>query len=141
MRSRRILVALVMTAAVFAGACGSDDAGGSDTVANDAPTTTAAAEGNGKTVEMKLIAYRPEALTVAPGTSVTWNQKDAGFHTVTSGTVEQGTGGVTEQPDGKFDSGQLATGKSFTFTFEDAGTYTYFCAVHPATMRGSVQVG
>ena len=86
-------------------------------------------------------SYKPESLRVDAGTAVTWEQQDPGFHTVTSGTVEQGTGGVTEKPDGRFDSGQLATGKTFSFTFEQPGTYSYFCAVHPATMRGSVQVG
>jgi plastocyanin len=34
----------------------------------------------------------------------------------------------------------LATGRSFRFTFDKAGTYTYFCHIHPATMRGEVDV-
>ena len=74
------------------------------------------------------------------GTTVTWTQEDAGVHTVTSGTVVQGTGGVTEKPDGTFDSGSIATGNTFEFTFDQAGTYTYFCYIHPATMRGEVRV-
>ena len=92
------------------------------------------------TVEMKLIAFRPEKLTVPAGSTVTWKQVDAGFHTVTSGTVAQGSSGVTEMPDGRFESGQLATDATFTFTFDEPGTYPYFCAVHPATMRGEVTV-
>lgn len=90
---------------------------------------------------MRLIAYRPATISVKPGTTVTWSQKDAGVHTVTSGAVEQGTGGVTEHPDGKFDSGPIATGGTFTFTFDQPGTYSYFCHIHPATMRGEVRVG
>ncbi len=43
-------------------------------------------------------------------------------------------------PDGTFDSGSIATGKTFEFTFDQAGTYTYFCHIHPATMRGEVRV-
>ena len=74
------------------------------------------------------------------GTTVTWKQTDAGTHTVTSGTVTQGAGDVTTAPDGKFDSGNIATGATFEFTFDEAGTFPYFCAVHPATMRGDVQV-
>ena len=89
---------------------------------------------------MRLIALRPEKITVAPGTRVTWHQRDAGVHTVTSGVVEEAAGGVADKPDGRFDSGEIATGKSFEFTFADAGTYPYFCAVHPATMRGVVTV-
>lgn len=94
----------------------------------------------GAKVVMELIALKPEKLEVPVGTTVTWTQKDAGVHTVTSGTVEQGTGGVTPKADGKFDSGQIPTSKTFRFTFEDEGTFTYFCAVHPATMRGEVRV-
>ncbi len=89
---------------------------------------------------MRLIALRPEALLVPRGTTVTWKQMDAGTHTVTSGTVIQGTGGVTTAPDGRFDSGNLVTGATFKFTFNEPGKFTYFCAVHPATMRGEVEV-
>jgi plastocyanin len=92
------------------------------------------------TVEMRLIALRPEQLTVARGTRVTWSQRDAGVHTATSGTVEDAAGGVAAKPDGRFDSGEIATGKTFEFTFAGAGTYPYFCAIHPATMRGVVTV-
>jgi plastocyanin len=92
------------------------------------------------TIEMRLIALHPEKLTVARGTAVTWKQTDAGFHTVTSGTSEQSGGGVNTAPDGKFDSGQLATGKTFEHTFADPGSYPYFCAIHPATMRGEITV-
>jgi plastocyanin len=91
-------------------------------------------------VTMQLIVFKPETLTVAPGATVTWTQSDPGVHTVTSGAVEQGGGGVSTVPDGRFDSGELATGETFTFTFDQPGTYSYFCAVHPATMRGEVRV-
>jgi plastocyanin len=127
---RAFTALLVVLLAVTTAACG----GGTSA------KKSAAAPG-GNTVTMRLIAFRPAALKVKVGTTVTWTQKDAGVHTVTSGTVAQGTGGVTEQPDGKFDSGSIATGKTFKFTFAEAGTYTYFCHIHPATMRGEVQVG
>lgn len=91
-------------------------------------------------VTMQLISFKPEALTVDAGTTVRWTQKDAGVHTVTSGTVEQAGGGVAKAPDGRFDSGELATARTFTFTFDRPGTYPYFCSVHPATMRGEVRV-
>jgi len=89
---------------------------------------------------MRLIAFRPASVTVKPGTAVTWTQTDAGVHTVTSGTVEQGAADVTVHPDGRFDSKELATGKTFSFTFDEPGTYPYFCNIHPATMHGDVQV-
>ena len=132
MRSSRILVALALATVFAVGACSSDS---KDTAA---PTTTGADAG--ATVTMKLIAFKPVALTVAAGTEVTWKQTDPGFHTVTSGTVEQNGGEVKAKPDGTFDSGQLATGKTFRFTFDQPGTYSYFCNVHPATMQASVRV-
>ncbi len=90
---------------------------------------------------MRLIAYKPAVLTVPPGTSVTWRQQDAGFHTVTSGAVSKdASGSVETKPDGRFDSGQLAKGEEFSFAFESAGTYGYFCEIHPATMTGRVRV-
>jgi plastocyanin len=119
---------LFLLAAVTTAACG-----------GDAKETAKAAPAD-NTVTMRLIAFRPDKLTVTAGTTVTWSQKDAGVHTVTSGTVLQGGGGVTEQPDGKFASEQIATGDTFTFKFDEAGTYPYFCEIHPATMRGEVRV-
>jgi plastocyanin len=139
MRCKRALLVIALLAVAFVGACGgNDNSSSSDTPSS--PTTTTTPVADKATVTMKLIAFKPDAITVAAGTAVTWKQTDPGFHTVTSGTVEQGTGGVTEKPDGAFDSGQLATGKTFSFTFTTPGTYSYFCSVHPATMRGSVQV-
>ena len=141
MRCRQAFLVTALVAVVFLGACGGDD-----TSSGDSTTTTTAADeathagAHGATVTMKLIAFSPESLTVDAGTSVTWKQSDPGVHTVTSGTVDQGTGGVTEKADGTFDSGKLETGKTFSFTFDEPGTYSYFCAVHPATMRGRVQV-
>jgi plastocyanin len=37
-------------------------------------------------------------------------------------------------------SGQIATGKAYSHTFDTAGTYTYFCEIHPATMHGEITV-
>ncbi|MEY2474931.1 MAG: hypothetical protein QOG87_246 [Actinomycetota bacterium] len=137
MRRHRAVIATAVVAVLFAGACGGGD--GSST--SDTSTTTTTTEAtDGAAVTMKLIAFKPDAITIAPGTTVTWTQRDPGVHTVTSGSVEQGTGGVTETPDGTFDSGNLETGKTFRFTFDEPGTFSYFCAVHPATMRGRVQV-
>lgn len=103
-------------------------------------TADTADDQSGTRVNMKLIAYKPAVLEVKTQTTVTWSQLDAGVHTVTSGGVLQEAGGVKAQPDGKFDSGNIATGKTYSFTFSEAGTYRYFCTVHPATMRGEVRV-
>jgi plastocyanin len=90
-------------------------------------------------VDIELIAYKPGTLEIAAGTTVTWNQMDPGTHTVTAGTVDGGSE-VTVHPDDDFDSGELATGESFSQTFDTAGTYPYFCRIHPATMQGEITV-
>jgi len=105
----------------------------------DSPDEAAPAPATGE-VTMRLIAFRPGNLTIGTGDTVTWTQKDAGVHTVTSGTVQQDGGGVTEMADSKFDSGEISTGKTFRFSFDEPGTYRYFCQIHPATMRGEIEV-
>ncbi len=71
--------------------------------------------------------------TIAVGTTVEWRWV-SGTHSVTSGGC---TFGCT--PDGIFDSG-TGTGMTFTRTFNQAGTFPYFCVVHGAMMQGTVIV-
>lgn len=128
-RTRRLGTGTVLIAVVALAACGSS--GGNPATSSRPP---------GDRVELKLVAYRPDRLTVTPGTKVTWTQRDPGVHTVTAGTVDQGAAGVTVAPDGTYDSGNLTTGESYSHTFSEPGTYRYFCRIHPATMRGTVTV-
>ncbi len=79
--------------------------------------------------------YEPATVTVDAGTVVTWTNDGAVVHTTTSGT-----GGPTPVPDGIWDSGILNPGQSFSRTFDSAGTFTYYCAVHPTLMSGTVTV-
>ncbi|MEO6122626.1 MAG: plastocyanin/azurin family copper-binding protein [Ilumatobacteraceae bacterium] len=80
-------------------------------------------------------AFLPSPMTVAVGTTVTWRNDDAVFHTVTSGT----SNGTVGKPDGKFESGNIQKGETFSMTFDEAGTFDYFCTPHP-WMRGQVVV-
>jgi plastocyanin len=136
----RTLRALGLAIGLIAGAsCGSGERPG------DAKTTLPHASHHAaKTDEvvMRLIAYQPNELNVPVRSTVTWKQNDAGFHTVTSGTVKrEPSGAVVTWPDGTFASRKLATGDAFAFTFDDAGAYAYFCEIHPSTMTGRVSVG
>ncbi|MGH2756691.1 MAG: plastocyanin/azurin family copper-binding protein [Actinomycetota bacterium] len=89
-------------------------------------------------VEVVNISYQPETLQVAIGTEVTWTNMDEGVrHTVTSGRPgDGGVPGVSEgeppRPDGIFDGDLPDASESFGFTFDEAGTYDYFCRVHPS---------
>ena len=77
--------------------------------------------------------FIPNPVTIAMGGTVTWENTDTAAHTVTSGTAGDG-------PDGVFDSSlMMANGPSFSYTFDTAGSYDYFCMVHP-WMAGTVVV-
>ncbi len=76
--------------------------------------------------------YLPYEVNVAVGTTVTWNNGDTAIHTVTSGNPSSVVGEL-------FDSGIFMSGDSFEFTFNDAGTFDYFCVVH-SWMTGIVNV-
>jgi plastocyanin len=80
-------------------------------------------------------AFSPNPLNIKLGDSVTWINDDSTVHTVTSGT------GPTDPNVGKeFDSGLktlMSPGETFSFTFDKAGEFPYYCAVHP-TMIGTV---
>ena len=76
--------------------------------------------------------YIPYMVTIDVGGEVMWNNIDAMAHTVTAGTP---TEGVSEH----FDSGLVAPGAMFSHEFTEAGTFDYFCMVHP-WMTGAVMV-
>jgi nitrite reductase (NO-forming) len=80
-------------------------------------------------------AFDPPLLQIPVGTTVLWTNHDTIAHTVTSGYSD----GLAGTPDGKFDSGYIDAGATFTFTFEEAGGYSYYCMPHP-WMRGSILV-
>ena len=71
--------------------------------------------------------YSPSSFTVKVGTSVTWVNHDGTTHTATS------------KGSSLFDSGNIPTGGSFSYTFTQAGTYQYYCTIHP-WMTGTIVV-
>ncbi|WP_020659046.1 cupredoxin domain-containing protein [Amycolatopsis benzoatilytica] len=91
-----------------------------------APASPAAAAA--QTVMMQDYAYSPASLTVHVGDSVTWIQHDTAPHDV-----------VTTSAPVAFRSPQLSQGQSWSYTFQTAGTYAYYCSVHP-DMRAQVIV-
>jgi plastocyanin len=92
------------------------------------PTTTILAN----STLVKIVAnaasnsFSPNPVEVKAGETVTWINDDSRRHTVTS-------------KDGVFDSGMMGKGQSFSFTFDKAGEYPYFCEPHP-NMVGTVVV-
>ncbi len=81
-----------------------------------------------ETAEVKIdnFSFGPAALTVPVGTTVSWTNRDDIPHTVVS-------------TEGVFKSKVLDTDEKFSFTFSKAGSYPYFCSIHPK-MTGKVVV-
>lgn len=72
------------------------------------------------------LRFRPRTLTVPAGTRVRWVNASGVQHTTTS-------------DDGRWDSGQLAPGGTFSRRFRTEGTFRYHCSIH-ASMRGTITV-
>ena len=96
---------------------------GNAATANTAP---AAAAASADSVTIANFAFAPKSITVAPGQRVTWTNKDGATHTVT-------------EDKGAWDSKNLPSGATFQHTFDQAGTFTYHCAIH-SSMVGTVVV-
>jgi plastocyanin len=79
-------------------------------------------------VAVKIVdyAFSPQKITIPVGGSVTWTNRDDVAHTATAS-------------DNSFDSGNLATGQSWSHVFTKAGKYAYVCTYHP-NMTGTVIV-
>lgn len=87
--------------------------------------------------------YDPPQMTIIEGDTITWYNDDRESHTVTSGISPGRFGWMDNRdfgtPDGIFDSGQFLPGDSWSYTFEETGTFTYYCIIHP-WMEGVVVV-
>lgn len=77
------------------------------------------------TVTMEGMVFKPMTLTIRPGDTVVWVNKDIVEHTATA--------------KGSFDSKMVAAGKSWKRTFKTAGSFDYVCTYHP-TMTGKLVV-
>lgn len=77
-------------------------------------------------VTISGFAYDAAEITVQVGTTVRWTNNDSAPHTVTN-------------ENGEWDSGTIDTGGTFSYTFEEPGSYPYGCTIHPS-MAGTVLV-
>ena len=76
--------------------------------------------------------FTPASISINAGDTVEWANVDTAAHTVTGGSPADG-------PSGVFDSSLLMASGNYSFTFDEAGSYDYFCMVHP-WMVGDVSV-
>jgi plastocyanin len=146
---RRILVKLVrflpilgilaLGLGILTAACGDDDDDDevqdvaedvqeeAEEAADEAEDAAEDAAGGENNVAIVDNAFDPDTITVSVGDTVEWTNTGDNPHTVTS------------DEEGVWDSGTLENGGTFSFTFEEAGTVTYHCNIHPS-MQAEVVV-
>lgn len=145
MELKPLLIAALVALSLGLAACGD---GGSDSTSGGAETTPPASEestessdetestqsepapsgeaAKSEKVEIVEFTYQPDPVVVQTGGKVIWQNQDTAPHTATA-------------DDGSFDTGTIEKGKLGSATFKEAGTFTYFCEIHP-TMKGTVEV-
>lgn len=109
------------------------------------------AGGSDKNEALQALQFYPAAITIDAGDSVTWRYPAGEPHTVTflgpksappppnDPSVPAPAGGSTYDGSTYTSSGFLLGGKTYTLTFPNAGTYTYYCLIH-GEMVGKVVV-
>lgn len=82
--------------------------------------------GTTHSVEIRNFVFSPARLEVAEGDTIVWINRDAAPHTATDSA-------------GRWDSGELATGESWSWIAGKAGRISYLCVYHPS-MTGTITV-
>jgi plastocyanin len=142
MELKPLFIAALVALSLGLAACGSS---GSDSTSSGAEPTTATSEetttesestesepapsgaaAKSEKADIVEFTYQPDPVVVQVGGKVIWQNQDTAPHTATA-------------DDGSFDTGVIEKGKLGSETFKKAGTYTYFCEIHP-TMHGTVEV-
>jgi plastocyanin len=123
---------------VACGDSGSDSTTGAETTPPTSEETTEETESTesepapsgeaskSEKVDIVEFTYQPDPVVVQVGGKVIWQNQDAAPHTATA-------------DDDSFDTGTIEKGKIGSETFKEAGTFTYFCEIHP-TMHATVEV-
>lgn len=127
-----MLFLLAFTLISFVG-CGSDNSTGTQNPQDPNNPNPPQDEQGANEVWMEGSTFNVSNLEVSAGTTVTWTNKSSMNHTVTSGSRSDDDAGEL------FNSGSIPPGGQFSHTFEDAGSYDYFCEFH-AGMSAEVTV-
>jgi len=111
-------LAMLASLALAISACGDDKT--TTTSATPSPTEKS------QVIDISGNKFNPAEVTVDVGTTVTWSNNDSVTHTV-------------KGANGAINSGDLASGQNFGYTFNEPGTFEYACTIHP-DMKGTVTV-
>jgi len=154
---RGFLAGLALVGAATLAACSSGGGAPSSSSNDNAAATAAAKVSGGLNSEAKAAqsagatvvkmtdqnTFDPASITVAKGTTVTWQNGTSTVHSATFDPSKVTNKADVSLPDGvqPFDSGLLQAGQSWSHTFADAGTYHYTCIPHESLgMHGTVIV-
>ena len=122
-----ILPVLAMAGAVIISGCSlygnAPSASNDSSIPVPTPTTQNPAV-VGNAINIQNFAFSPATLTIKKGEAVTWTNNDSAPHQIKSATVN---------------SELMSKGQTFSFTFNDTGTFDYICAPHPS-MKGKIIV-
>lgn len=116
-----------LVAVLAFGACGTDDKKENGAAAATGPAGGAALSGDAP-VEIINFEFKPQKVTVKPGTKVTWTNGDTATHSVKD-----------TSPLATPVSKDMGKGDPFSITYEKAGSYSYICGIHNY-MTGTVDV-
>ena len=119
-----LITAVLLVAALTLAGCASAGTGANTAAAATTAIGTNPASKNEILIESN--AFKPDSITIKVGDTITWTNKDSYSHTV-------------KAKNGEFDSGDMASGTTFNFTFTKEGTYDYICGIH-TFMKGTIIV-
>jgi len=123
-----VYLASLLTCAVALAGCGGGASSPTPTTPTPTPggaTPTAASIQAGASF-LTTTAYAPNPIVISVGSTIKWTNNDNITHDVTS-------------QNNLFISGELAPGATYSHTFQSAGTFPYYCTIHPM-MVGTVTV-
>jgi plastocyanin len=123
MRHALMILAVLMTLTLVA--CGGDSGESGESADAGSGTADSGSSDSGDAIVIKDFSFG-DPVSVSSGASVTAENEDNTMHTWTS-------------DDGLWDSGNLRTGDTFEFTFDEAGEYPFHCQIH-RSMTGTVTV-
>ena len=122
-----LTIILLVIISTLAGCSSTGNTAGStatETTGSKVTSETSPASNNEILIESNT--FKPDSLSVKVGDTVTWINNDSYNHTVNA-------------KNGEFDSGNMANGEKFSFTFTKEGTIDYICGIH-AFMTGKIIV-
>ena len=140
MSSKPLFLAALVALSLGLAACGDSGSDSSTEAETTPPASEETTEGDttesepapsgeaakAEKVDIVEFTYQPDPVVVQTGGKVTWQNQDAAPHTATA-------------EDDSWDTGTIEKGKIGSETFKEAGTFAYYCEIHP-TMKGTVEV-